>query len=110
MYSDTIHICKVASGAAVIRSFKSKALRRYWIDGDGSSLPADQIKRIRLRLSALDVATRPEDLDIIGWRFHALKGEMKGRFAINVTSNWRITFAWDGEHADAIDVDHEDYH
>ena len=38
-----------------------------------------------------------------GLRFHALSGNLKGRFAVSVSPNWRITFAWDGE--DAIDVD-----
>lgn len=94
----------------MIRSFKSKALRRYWTTGDARSLPADQIERINLRLSALDTATAPEQLDVPGWNFHALKGAMKGRYAIRVTGNWRITFAWDGKNADALDVDHEDYH
>jgi len=39
---------------------------------------------------------------------HALKGEMTGRFAVDASGNWRVTFAWNGE--DAIDVDLEDYH
>jgi len=33
---------------------------------------------------------------------------MAGRYAVSVSRNWRITFAWIGE--DAIDVDMEDYH
>jgi proteic killer suppression protein len=37
-----------------------------------------------------------------------LKGRGKGRFAVDASGHWRITFAWDGE--DAIDVDLEDYH
>jgi plasmid maintenance system killer protein len=38
--------------------------------------------------------------------FHALTGNMRGRYAVSVSRNWRITFAW----SDAIDVDLEDYH
>jgi toxin HigB-1 len=45
---------------------------------------------------------------LIGLRFHGLKGRGKGRFAVDASGHWRITFAWDGE--DAIDVDLEDYH
>lgn len=33
---------------------------------------------------------------------------MAGRYAVDATGNWRVTFAWDG--ADAVDVDLEDYH
>jgi proteic killer suppression protein len=40
--------------------------------------------------------------------FHALTGNMRGRYAVSVSRNWRITFAWSG--TDAIDVDLEDYH
>jgi len=39
---------------------------------------------------------------------HALVGRDKGRYAVNASGNWRVTFAWteDG----AVDVDLEDYH
>ena len=43
-----------------------------------------------------------------GLRFRSLKGSEKGRYAVDASRNWRITFGWDGE--DAIDVDLEDYH
>jgi proteic killer suppression protein len=43
-----------------------------------------------------------------GLHFQALTGNMRGRYAVTVRANWRITFAWDG--SDAIDVDYEDYH
>ena len=42
-----------------------------------------------------------------GLRFHTLKGREKGRYAVDASGNWRITFAWDGE--DAVEVDLEDY-
>ncbi len=53
-------------------------------------------------------ATRPNAMDLPGLRFHHLKGGERGRYAIWVSENWRLTFAWDG--ADAINVDLEDYH
>jgi len=45
---------------------------------------------------------------MIGAGFHALRGDFKGRYAMAVSRNWRLTFGWDGE--DAIEVDLEDYH
>lgn len=92
----------------MIRSFRSKSLQRYWMKGETKGLPAGQIDRLNLRLSALDEAVKPEQMDVPGWRFHKLAGKLKGRFSIWVTGNWRLTFGWDG--TDAIDVDHEDYH
>lgn len=59
-------------------------------------------------VKALDSAQRPEELNVPGWRLHPLKGEQAGRFALDASANWRLTFRWDG--ADAVDVDLEDYH
>ncbi|MEQ1865336.1 MAG: type II toxin-antitoxin system RelE/ParE family toxin [Micropepsaceae bacterium] len=65
-------------------------------------------RRLANVLRALDDASRPEDLNLPGMRFHALAGRNKGRYAVNASGNWRVTFGWvDG---DAIDVDLEDYH
>jgi len=43
-----------------------------------------------------------------GLGLHPLKGESRGRWAVEVSGNWRVTFAFDGR--DAVDVDYEDYH
>lgn len=92
----------------MIRSFRSKALRRYAEEGDRSKLSIVNLERVDRMLTRLDAATRPEDMDRPGWRFHPLKGVMKGRFAVDASANWRLTFGWDGD--DAIAVDLEDYH
>lgn len=61
-----------------------------------------------MQLAALDTAQTIEDMDIPGFRLHALKGEMYGRWSIAVNGNWRITFEFlDG---DAYVLDYEDYH
>ena len=92
----------------MIRSFRSKALSRYWIKGDERGLRPDWRNKVRIVLSRLDVARAPGEMNLPGLRFHALSGNLKGRFAVTVSPNWRITFAWSGE--DAIEVDLEDYH
>jgi toxin HigB-1 len=68
---------------------------------------ADQVLRVETMLLALDAASRPQDMNLPGYRFHALHGRPK-RYSVTVTRTWRITFEWDGE--DAIRVDYEDYH
>jgi toxin HigB-1 len=92
----------------MIRSFRSKALSRYWLKADDRGLRPDWRRKVQLILATLDGATAAKDLDLPGLGFHALKGNLRGRFAVTVSRNWRITFAWDGE--DAIDIDMEDYH
>jgi proteic killer suppression protein len=47
-------------------------------------------------------------MNLPGYRFHGLKGTQRGRYAVDATGNYRVTFAWDGN--DAVDVDLEDYH
>ncbi|MYZ49108.1 type II toxin-antitoxin system RelE/ParE family toxin [Propylenella binzhouense] len=92
----------------MIRSFRSRALRRFWERSDERRLPAEQAARIAMILDRLDASTQPGMMNVPGLRFHSLTGDMKGRYAVAVTGNWRITFAWDGE--DAVAVDLEDYH
>ena len=92
----------------MIRSIRSKAIRAYWTKGDASGIRPDWLKRVRLVLSRLDVAAVPQEMDLPGLGFHALSGDMAGRYAVSVSRNWRITFAFEGE--DAVDVDMEDYH
>jgi proteic killer suppression protein len=91
----------------VIRSFRSKALKKFAAKGDGSRLPVQNHEKVRRQLAALDAATVPEDMDLPGFRFHGLEGEPK-RYSIFVTANYRLTWAWD--EGDATDVDLEDYH
>lgn len=92
----------------MIRSFRSKALKRFAATGDATKLSVQKVDRVRRILLLLDAATAPSKMDIAGFRFHALKGESKGRFAVWASENYRITFGWSGE--DAVDVDLEDYH
>ena len=92
----------------MIRSFRSKALKRFAETGDASKLSVRKPERIRRILLRLDAAVAPREMDTPGLRFHALKGGDKGRFAVWASENFRITFAWHGD--DAIDVDLEDYH
>ena len=92
----------------MIRSFRSKALRRLVERGDASKLSVPNIRRVETILARLDGAVSPDDMNLPGYGFHGLKGRDKGRYAVDASGNWRITFGWDGK--DAVDVDLEDYH
>ena len=95
----------------MIKGFKSKALKRYWTKADPSLIRPDQVQRVGLILSVLDTATKLDDVAaIVSFAFHPLKGDQKGRYAVKVNANWRITFGWDQEGTDAIELDLEDYH
>lgn len=95
-------------GHNVIRRFRHKGLERLFTASTARGIPTAHQARIARMLDRLDAAVRPEDMNIPGWRFHPLRGTQKGRWAIAVSGNLRLTFAFDGE--DAIDIDPEDYH
>ncbi len=92
----------------MIVTFRSRALKRFWERDDATKLPADRIGRIAMVLDRLDALVKPEDMNLPGFGFHQLAGKNKGRYAVSVSANWRITFGWLDQ--DAIDVDFEDYH
>jgi proteic killer suppression protein len=101
----TIAVCRITF-PPVIRSFRNRALRRYFEAGDPSGLSVPNVARVGRMLRALDAATRPEQLNLPGFYWHALRGD--ARWTIRATGNWRFTFGWDG--ADAVAVDLEDCH
>ena len=92
----------------MIRSFKSRALKRFWQRDDPAGLRPDWVARIRRQLNALDVAIAPEELDRLGWGWHRLTGDRAGRWSLTVSRNWRLTFGW--QEGDAVELDLEDYH
>lgn len=92
----------------MIRSFKHKGLERFFRDDGKRGIPVQSAARIERMLDRLDAVARPEDMDLPGYKFHALKGNRAGEYAVTVTGNVRITFRFDGEHASAVNL--EDYH
>ena len=69
---------------------------------------ANHAAKLRLILAVLDAAEAPADMDVAGWRLHALKGARKGQWSVWVSGNWRVTFRF--EEGNATDINYEDYH
>lgn len=92
----------------MIRTFLHKGLNRFFTESDRRGIDAKQAERIRRILDRLDAAARAADMNLPGYRFHPLKGNRKGTFAVWVSGNWRITYRF--VEGDAVDVDLEDYH
>ena len=91
-----------------ILSFRHKGLERFFFRGTIAGIQAKHARRIRLILGRLNVAISPRDMGLPGLRLHPLKGARKGRWAVSVSGNWRVTFAFSGP--DVVEVDYEDYH
>jgi toxin HigB-1 len=91
----------------MIESFRHKGLRRFYENDDRKLLRADMVERIRDILTALEAAETIEGLGRPSFRLHALKGELKGFWAVTVRANWRIIFRF--ANGNASDVDFVDY-
>ena len=69
---------------------------------------AEHVIKLRDILARLDASRGPADMDLPGFRLHALKGEMKGFWSVTVRANWRVIFRL-ADH-NVFDVDYLDYH
>ena len=92
----------------VIKTFRSKALTELWSKGRTAKIDATLHKRILIRLDRLNVATAPEQMNLPGFNFHALRGFVPTRYTVHVNGPWCITFEFDA--GDALRVDFEQYH
>lgn len=92
----------------MIKSFKHKGLEKFFTNGSKAGIQHDHKSRLEERLQALHTAFSVEDMDIPGWRLHALKGNRVKQWSITVSGNWRIVFEFLDGHAYV--VNYEDYH
>lgn len=92
----------------LIESFRHRGLKRLYEHDDSAKIRADQLSRVRDVLAHLDRAQVPADLDLPGYRFHPLKGNLKGNWSVRISGHWRIIFRF--KDGDAFDVDLADYH
>ncbi len=92
----------------MIQNFRHKGLKRLFEKGETKGVCPDHIEKIENILAVLNQARRPEDMNLLGFRLHALKGDLKGFWSVTVRANWRVIFRF--HEGDAYDVDLIDYH
>jgi toxin HigB-1 len=92
----------------MIKPFKHKGLEKFFHNDDRSRINPNHASKLARILDRLDASIGPQDMNLPGYRLHALSGKEKGTWAVWVTGNWRVTFQFDG--ADAVSVDYRDYH
>lgn len=92
----------------MIRSIRHKGLKRLHQSDDPRGVIVEHADKLRDILARLDAAATVADMDLAGFRLHALKGELRGFWAAPVRANWRVTFRFADR--DAFDVDYLDYH
>ena len=92
----------------MIKSFKHKGLEKFYRTSSHSGILPMHKDRLRIRLAALDTAVTLQDMDIAGFRLHALKGTNMDRWSICISGNWRLTFEYSA--GQIYLLDYEDYH
>jgi proteic killer suppression protein len=92
----------------MILSFKHKGLEQFFKTGRKSGIQAKHSKRLQLILGRLNASTAPEDMNLPGLYLHQFSGSRADIWSVRVSGNWRITFRFNGEHAEI--VNYEDYH
>jgi proteic killer suppression protein len=88
----------------VIKSFRHKGLQSFFETGSKAGIQPHHVSR----LARLDLAKTADDVNLPGWRLHALSGDLAGQYSITVSGNWRLTFKFEGD--DAVLVNYQDYH
>jgi proteic killer suppression protein len=92
----------------MILSFKHKGLEKFFKTGRTSGIQAKHAKRLTLILGRLNASVNPNDMNLPGLFLHPLAGNRSDIWSVRVSGNWRVTFRFNGEHAEI--VNYEDYH
>ena len=87
---------------------RQKGLERFFHQGSKAGIQPKHAKRLRLQLARLDASKSAADMDLPGWRWHLLSGDLAGHWSVRVDGNWRLTFTFEG--GDTVLVDYQDYH
>ena len=94
--------------ATMILKFAHKGLERFYATGSKAGINPQHADKLSRQLSFLDNATKPQDVDVIGWKLHPLTGDLMGYYSISVNGNWRLIFKFSNENVEI--VDYLDYH
>lgn len=92
----------------MINHFRHKGLEAFFRTGSKAGMQPHHAGKLKVMLTMLDSAKRPDDMNAPGWKLHALMGDLAGHFSVTVNGNWRLTFLIEGGNAEL--VDYLDYH
>ncbi|MCY3656796.1 MAG: type II toxin-antitoxin system RelE/ParE family toxin [Chloroflexi bacterium] len=92
----------------MILSFRHAGLRRLYEGRGARRVAPEHARKLTRILAVLDQSSAPRDMELPGFRLHALTGSLRGHYAVRVSANWRVTFRFDD--GNAVDVDYVDYH
>jgi proteic killer suppression protein len=92
----------------MIRRFRHRGLKILYENIERRGVRAEHVEKTARVLARLDVATRPEELNLPGLHPRRLEGEFAGYWSVPIQGDWRIIFRFDL--GNALDVDLVEYH
>lgn len=92
----------------MIVSFRHRGLRDLYRGRTARRVAPTHIRRLNRILTVLDQSDSIRAIDVPGFRFHRLSGQLSEYYSITVSGNWRVTFRFEDGHV--YDVDYVDYH
>ena len=93
----------------MIRSYRGKEAERVAQGESCRRIPADIVRRARMRLARIHAATQLDDLKVPpSHHLERLKGNRAGQYSIRINAQWRICFEWHDGHAYNVEI--VDYH
>ena len=92
----------------MIKTFRHKGIKTFFENGSKAGIQPSHATKLARQLRQLNDARTASDMNMPGWKWHPLSGDLSGHWSVWVNGNWRLTFAFEGE--DAILVNYQDYH
>lgn len=92
----------------MIKTFRHKGIKAFFESGSKAGIQPSHAAKLARQLRQLNDARTAPDMNMPGWKWHPLSGDLSGHWSVWVNGNWRLTFTFEGE--DAILVDYQDYH
>jgi len=86
-----------------LRPSSHKGLEAFFRTGSKAGIQPHHATKLQVILTMLDSAKRPEDMNASSWHLHSLTGNLVGHWSVRVNGNWRVTFRFEGEHAELVD-------
>ena len=74
----------------MIKSFSHKGLEVFFLTGKKTGIQAVHARRLQIMLTLLNVVKAPQAMNAPGFGLHALKGDLKGHWALGSDSEWQL--------------------
>jgi len=92
----------------MIETIRHKGLWLPFEEDNAKGVNAEHVRKLKQILAALQAAQTIDGMRVPTFGLHALKGDLKGFWAVTVRANWRVIFRF--EDGQAREVDLVDYH